>query len=73
MAMHHIGRMAVNPTWFTAPVVGFEPTTHSLTGSRSTVELHRNVLLDRFSPPMTLQLFFPIKSLLPVGDNFRIY
>lgn len=28
-----------------APVVGFEPTTVSLTGSRSTVELHRNANL----------------------------
>ena len=26
-----------------APVVGFEPTTRSLTGRRSTIELHRNV------------------------------
>ena len=28
---------------YSAPVVGFEPTTISLTGSRSTVELHRNI------------------------------
>ena len=30
LAMHHVGCMAVNPTWFTAPRVGFEPTTFSL-------------------------------------------
>lgn len=28
-----------------APVVGFEPTTYSLTGSHSTIELHRNAVL----------------------------
>src|SRR3989344_505541 len=30
LAMHRVGCMAVNPTWFTAPRVGFEPTTFSL-------------------------------------------
>lgn len=33
---------------YLAPVVGFEPTTISLTGSRSTAELHRNTFILRY-------------------------
>lgn len=42
LAMNYVEFMAMHPTWCMAPGAGFEPTTLSLTATRSTIELPRN-------------------------------
>ena len=55
-----------------APRVGVEPTTNSLTGSCSTIELPRNVPFYKLATTEALQLFFALQSSSPVACLFCV-
>ena len=55
-----------------APRVGVEPTTNSLTGSCSTIELPRNVPFYKLATTEALQFFFALQSSSPVACLFCV-